>query len=310
MSSSENKKSLSDGLMDLLRQASLNSHRRNEMDLVHKMVAMQTEAKFREIFEGIALFLEIAWLKRKGIIKNNFWGFERDTPTMIIEILSDLYLDTLLKKKISVEGVFSRQLEKGENVIYQAGGYWIFKFNGEAKIFQDRIRLNYLIPLIENEGKRLKAAEISAIVNKANLQKDPGVENLQLDDPYQHPEKYTEREEKIRDEAQKKFDKSELLGDRSQWEEFKTLILKEYGISLATDEEGTIKLAYLNRLKSDYEKIRKNVQKNISSAIKDFQQFFPALYNHFESSVHTGWICHYSPTPTIECGTMGTSINI
>jgi hypothetical protein len=282
---------------------------RYEKPLVDLMAKIQTESRFKkkshEVSEGIKLFLEIARLKKKGVLKNDFWGVELDTPTTIIEILSSLYLDSLLEKTDYHEDVFFKALNTGKNVLCKCGEYWLIKYNDETKICKDRKRLAYLIHLIENQGESIETERISVAVNKPNTQMDkkrmPEEEGLGLmSGRYQENDRDTCK--KIEDYAQQLFDKwviSEDEKDESNWNNFKDVVSYEYSIALF-EKKGKIILKEYSRLKDDYEKTRKNIRKNLKNAINDFKHIFPALCEHLKASISTGGKCSYSPNPSIK----------
>ena len=80
--------------------------------------------------------------EKKGFLKKDYWPFQRaiDTPTTIIQILSDIIISYSAGEKAEIEHIVSNVIGKtnpliqNENVFFRMGGIWIVIYRPDPDI--------------------------------------------------------------------------------------------------------------------------------------------------------------------------------
>jgi hypothetical protein len=140
-------------------------------DLLDAMARIQTEKKMAEVNDGIQTFLRLAYLKRKGIIKENIWSEELDTPTTIIDILSDWLVayhfilkdiadripesETLNEVEASIKGI-----DPESNYFIQIADNWHVKYKEDKTILGNLKRLQYILYLLQDPETKIDSYEM------------------------------------------------------------------------------------------------------------------------------------------------------
>ena len=189
------------------------------------------------------------------------------------------------------------------------GDYWCISFNGETKIIKNTLGMRYIKYLIQNKGKEIHVSELfyhekpppehvtntalSALGTRQLEAEGLSISNLGDTGP-------------LMDETGKKALKSHIKKLDQQIED-----AIEFGDIDKAEELKNEKEQILTPLSTDFglggkprkidspvEKVRKRVEKRISTDIKKLGKSFPQLSKHL-ACINTGTQCKYDPYPDI-----------
>ena len=199
--------------------------------------------------------------------------------------------------------------EQSLNSFSLEGDYWRISFNGETKIIKHTLGMRYIKYLIQNKGKEIHVSELfqhgnppPACVTNTALSA-LGARQLEAEG---FPIYELGGTGPLMDETGKKALKSHIKKLDQQIED-----AIEFGDIDKAEELKNEKEQILTPLSTDFglggkprkidspvEKVRKRVEKRISTDIKKLGKSFPQLSKHL-ACINTGTQCKYDPYPDI-----------
>jgi len=196
-----------------------------------------------------------------------------------------------------------------ENSFTDKGDYWEICYDGQCKSIKNSLGIRYIKYLIQNEGKGIHVSELyysenplpegatdtalSALGSQQLEAEGLSVSNLSSTGPLMDEQGKNEYKYRIK-ELYDQIEEADELGDTDKAEELKNEKDKIVN-QLAADFGLGGKPRKINSL---IEKIRKNVEKRISTDIKKLGKTFPQLSKHLVC-IETGTECKYLPHPDI-----------
>ncbi len=99
-------------------------------------------------------------------------------------------------------------------------------------------------------------------------------------------------------DAQKKGGSSQINEETKRFDSLKRYFSNQYAIEIRTSKKG-IKFIKRKRLKSDPEKARVNVSKQIKNATEHIKKNLLALGTHLEKNISKGAKCCYNPDESV-----------
>jgi hypothetical protein len=302
-------------------------------DLLNAMARIQTEQNMAEVSDGIRTFLRVVYLRQKGVIKGNFWQGELDTPTTIIDTLSDwlvTYYLILKDIKAPISGNQAEILKEIEtdlegidpksNYFIRMGDFWKVKYNENEIYLKNLKRLQYLIRLINHANTKIASHELVRLVsgpiegdeqNKIYSKMSPEqltkVGFSQLDTEDKSISEYELKKFKDAayllwentERARKDLDEDKIGKCTDQWEQYVKYLTNSYGIFINYTKSGP-RFYLKKRLTKRAERARKNVSKQLKNAIDDIKHKIKPLGIHLEKSIEMGGHCCYQPDEDVD----------
>ena len=169
------------------------------------------------------------------------------------------------------------------------GEFWTIAFEGTAFRLKDTKGLRYIACLIKNAGREIHALELVAAPGNADDDPiPPGGDAGPILDP-EAKAQYRSRLEELDEELVE----AERWNDRER-----AARAREERELIAHELAGAIGLGGRDRkAASDAERARVNVTRAIKTVLERIAEHSPALAAHFESALHTGTFCSYTPDP-------------
>jgi len=196
-----------------------------------------------------------------------------------------------------------------ENSFTNKGDYWEICYDGQCKSIKNSLGIRYIKYLIQNKGKEVHVTDLyysenplpegatdtalSALPPQQLKAEGLYVSNLGGTGPLMDEQGKKEYQLRIK-ELNEQIEEADELGDTNKVEELKDeedKIVKQLAADFGLGGKP-------RKINSPIEKVRKSVEKRISTDIKKIGKSFPQLSKHL-ACIETGTGCKYLPHPDI-----------
>lgn len=203
------------------------------------------------------------------------------------------------------------ELQKHDNLFYFCGNNWYVKYNGKSDTIKDSKGMRYIAFLLDSPGKFSSLdLERLAYGNQSEYNKDYSEmspkqlekEGLSQDELY-FGGMTQEDKEKLKDTAWELWEraKSKNQKDVEAWEDCKNHLDREYGC-IPCEKNNELKFIFKKRFKTEANKVRLRVSKNIETAIEKIKVSNFELAEHLSNKahLHTGNVLWYKRDSDID----------
>lgn len=202
-------------------------------------------------------------------------------------------------------------LQKHANVFCFCGNNWYVKCNGKSDTIKDSKGMRYIAFLLDSPSK-FSSLDLERLVcgNQSEYNKDYSEmspkqlekEGLSQDELY-FGGMTQEDKEKLKDAAWEVWEraKSKNQKDVEAWEDCKNHLDRKYGC-IPCEKNNELKFIFKKRFKTEANRVRLRVSKNIETAIAKIKASNFELAEHLsnKANLHTGNVLWYKRDPDID----------
>jgi hypothetical protein len=219
-------------------------------------------------------------------------------------------------------------VNKNGNRFGLKGDFWEVSFGGNETTIRNLERIKYIVRLLESPNKDFYCHELALLVKGENP--DTCFPDPREIDPIESDDHAYARQDKINvvDPTEDEISREDLAACKNianglwqaandpnmreeeranakkDWKKASDHFSNEYGLFFYESKTGGLRPKIMKRLKSDFERSRINVKKQISKAISDIAEKNPSFSAYLENHIRTGIKCAFRPDPEDKCWTI------